>query len=84
MNQMKQDLLPWQQLMVGGVALPMMLAAECLLGLLLQGWSPIEVLLAHDPVSGSAYYASLLVFAAMPWWWSRRRPCSELPVARPT
>ena len=24
-------------------------------------------LLARDPVSGTAYYVSLLIFAAMPW-----------------
>lgn len=66
------ELRPAQQLAVGGVALLLMLAAECALGALLQGRSPAEVLLAHDPVSGSLYYASLLLFAVLPWWWARR------------
>lgn len=66
-----QDPRPGRQLAVGALALLLMLAAECALGLL-QGRTPIAVLLARDPVSGSAYYAALLVFAALPWWWARR------------
>jgi len=66
------ELSPSQQLGVGGFALLLLLTAECALGAVLQGRSPIEVLLAHDPVSGSVYYVLLVVFALLPWWWSRR------------
>jgi hypothetical protein len=49
-----------------------MIAAESALGFLLTGRSPLAILRARDPVSGAAYYASLVVFALMPWWWARR------------
>ncbi len=71
------DLSPRQQLGVGGFALLLLLAAECALGALLQGRSPVEVLLGHDPVSGSLYYASLVLFAVLPWWWARRAPSAD-------
>ncbi len=66
------ELGPSQQLGVGGVALLLLLAAECALGAVLQGRSPVEVLLTHDPVSGPVYYASLVLFALLPSWWARR------------
>lgn len=65
---------PREQLAVGGIATGWMLAAEFLIGLTLRGLSPIEVLVNRDPVSGTAYYLSLLLFAAMPWLLARRQP----------
>jgi hypothetical protein len=53
-------------LSVGFIALGLMLAAELAVGVLLRGMSATEVFLNRDPVSGAAYYASLLLFAAMP------------------
>lgn len=50
----------------GFVALAMMLGAEVLLAALLLGKTPMDALLNKDPVSGSAYYLSLLVFAMVP------------------
>lgn len=63
-----------RQLAVGLLAMLFLLAAECGLGALLQARSPREVLLAHDPVSGPLYYASLLVFALLPWWFASLPP----------
>jgi hypothetical protein len=31
-----------------------------------------DIMLNRDPVSGTAYYLSLILFAAMPWLVSRR------------
>ena len=56
----------------GFVALTLLLAAEVLLGITLTGATPLQVLLNRDPVSGTAYYAALAAFAAMPWWLSKQ------------
>jgi hypothetical protein len=53
-------------LSVGFIALGLMLAAELAVGVLLRGMSATEAFVNRDPVSGAAYYASLLLFAAMP------------------
>lgn len=63
---------PRQQLAVGGLALGLLLVAECSLGFVLTGRNPIESLLGHDPVSGTVYYLALVVFALAPWAWARR------------
>jgi hypothetical protein len=55
------------RLVVGGVGLLLLLIAETIVGVALQGLSVVEVFTKHDPVSGTAYYAMLGVFAAMPW-----------------
>jgi hypothetical protein len=52
---------------VGVFALALLLAAEIIMGMTLQGLSLIEVFTKHDPVSGFIYYALLGVFAVMPW-----------------
>lgn len=65
---------PRQQLVVGGLAWLLLLAAECVLGAWLLGRSPAEVLLAHDPVSGLVYYAATILFALGPWYWACRAP----------
>ena len=62
---------PPDALAVGSIALAMLLGAEILLGMAVRWRPPIEVLLDHDPVSGTVYYASLLVFAFLPWGFSR-------------
>lgn len=56
---------------VGGIALGLMLAGELAVGIGLRGMTAVEVMLDRDPVSGTAYFASLLLFAAMPWLVSR-------------
>jgi hypothetical protein len=59
---------------VGAFALALLLAAEILMGIAVQGLSLVEVFTKHDPVSGSVYYALLGVFAAMPWLrWKHRQ-----------
>jgi hypothetical protein len=60
------------RLAIGGIALGLMLAAEMAVGIGLRGMAATEVFLNKDPVSGTAYYLSLLLFAAMPWIVSRR------------
>src|SRR6185436_6533256 len=51
---------------MGCVALGLLLVAEFTLVLSLQGMSLSEYFASRDPVSGTVYYATLMVFAAMP------------------
>ncbi len=73
-----QQAQPREQLAVGWIATGCMLAAEFLVGLTLRGLSPIDVLVNRDPVSGTAYYLSLLLFATMPWLLARRQPVTTI------
>jgi hypothetical protein len=52
---------------IGVLALALLLSAEIIVGVSLQGLSVVEVFTKHDPISGSVYYAMLGVFAVMPW-----------------
>ena len=63
-------------LQVGLLALALLLSAEALLGAAIRGVSPLQALLDKDPISGTAYYLALGIFAALPWYWARaaRRP----------
>jgi hypothetical protein len=62
------------RLAVGFLALALLLAAEVILGVALQGLSPAEVFTKHDPVSGTVYFALLGGFAVMPWlFWKFRK-----------
>ena len=63
----------WRPLLVGMVALLLMLAAELAVGIALRGLSPGEALFQRDPVAGTAYYVSLMLFGLMPWLVSLRR-----------
>jgi uncharacterized membrane protein YeiH len=60
-------------LRTGLAALVMLLIAEVALGLAARGGSVRDVLFDRDPVSGTAYYASLCLFALMPWLRARGR-----------
>lgn len=62
---------PW--LLVGLIALALLLAAEFMLAVLLAGRSVADYLASRDPVSGSAYLASLVLFALMPSLAARAR-----------
>lgn len=55
------------RLAIGGIALGLMLGGELAVGIGLRGMSSAEVFLSRDPVSGTAYYVSLILFAVMPW-----------------
>jgi hypothetical protein len=67
---------------VGLLALWLLLSAEIILGMAVQGLSLIEVFTKHDPVSGSVYYVLLGVFAAMPWMrWKYSQYCLARPLA---
>ena len=52
----------------GLLALALLVAAELLLAAVLQGRSIGEYIASRDPVSGSVYLASLVLFALMPLW----------------
>lgn len=60
------------RLAMGGIALALMLVAEFGLVLRLRGMSVADYLANRDSVSGGAYYAMLVVFAALPLWLARR------------
>ena len=62
------------RLKTGFLAMSFLLGAEIALGVSLQGASIPEVLLNHDPVSGTVYYAMLILFALMPWLLDRKQP----------
>ena len=68
----ERDLTARQHLAFGGLAMAMLLVAECGLGGLL-GKSPAQVLFDRDPISGPAYYVALAVTACWPWWWAARQ-----------
>ena len=58
---------PWAvRATVGALALGLLIAAEGLLVVALQGRSIAEYAASRDPVSGGVYLAALVVFAAMP------------------
>lgn len=60
-------------LSVGFIALGILLIAELGVGMWLRGISATEIFLDRDPIAGTAYYMSLLLFAAMPAILTRRR-----------
>lgn len=68
---------PRRQLAVGGLALVLLLAAECTLGVAMQRRSVLEVLFDREPVSGALYYVSVLAFALWPWFWARRMQSAD-------
>jgi hypothetical protein len=59
-------------LAVGLFALVLLLAAEVSLAVAISGHSVLEYISGRDPVSGSVYLASLLLYAALPWLHARR------------
>jgi hypothetical protein len=59
-------------LSVGFIAMGLVSIADLAVGMLLRGMSATEVFLDRDPVSGTAYYISLLLFAVMPAIFVRR------------
>jgi hypothetical protein len=58
------------RLAMGFLALVLMLAAEISLAHAQRGISVREYLANRDPVSGTVYYALLVVFAILPAFWS--------------
>jgi len=62
---------PISKLGIGAIALVIMLSAEIMLGMMLRGLSLTQIILNRDPVAGTAYYVSLILFALMPWLLSR-------------
>lgn len=68
-------------LTVGAAALALLLIAEWLAGVWLQGRSFADYLADRDPVSGTVYALMLLVFVLMPSVAPRR--CQRIGSARP-
>lgn len=62
----------FSRLGMGGVALNLLLVAEFTVVLWLRGMSVREYFASRDPLSGTVYYATLAVFAAMPFFVGRR------------
>lgn len=60
-------------LAVGVLALVILVVVEFALAYGLSGETPIEYIATRDPVSGSAYAVSLLIFAVMPALQARSR-----------
>jgi hypothetical protein len=60
------------RLKIGFLALIFLLTAEIALGVGLRGVSIPEALLSHDPISGTVYYAMLILSALMPWLLARQ------------
>ncbi len=58
------------------------LAADLVVGITLRGMSPGEVFFHRDPISGTAYYLSLLLFAGIPWLLARHRHSQRGAVIR--
>ena len=56
-----------RRIAMGLLAMGLVLAADVAVGITLRGLSPSDVFVHRDPVSGTAYYLSLLFFAIMPW-----------------
>lgn len=67
------------RLAVGLFALGLLLAAELVLGFMLQGLGPRELIAARDPVSGSVYALMLMVYAVLPAWLPTPRSSSRMP-----
>jgi hypothetical protein len=61
-------------LAVGLLGLLLLLAAELLLAVIIQGRPIAEYMMSRDPVSGSVYLISLLLYAVLPWLHVRRGP----------
>ncbi len=56
----------------GLLALAFLLAAELSLTAILQGGSVAGYISRRDPISGSVYLASLILYALLPWLHARR------------
>ena len=61
-----------KKLAVGFGALAILLTAEASLAVSLRGMSIKQAFFDRDPVSGSAYYLTLLLFALMPWFLAKK------------
>ena len=57
---------------VGLLALVLLLAAELVLAVAISGRSISGYISSRDPVSGSVYLASVLLYAALPWLHARK------------
>lgn len=63
---------PRRAIAVGLLALALLVGAELLLAVALTHGTVTEYIARKDPVSGAAFAASLLIYAALPWLQARR------------
>lgn len=63
-----------RRLAAGMLAFALLVSAELAVAYALGARSPAQYLASRDPVSGSVYLASLLLFAVAPALWKLRRP----------
>jgi type IV secretory pathway TrbD component len=66
---------------MGCIALVLMLVAEFGFVLWIRGMSIRDYLATRDPVSGTVYYAMLVVFAIMPLFVAKSEPARRRPSA---
>lgn len=59
------------KLAVGALAAGLILGADVVVGVGLRGMTVLEVFASRDPISGSVYYALLVLTAAAPWLFGR-------------
>jgi len=57
----------------GLLAAALVLVADVAVGVGLRGMTFAEVFTDRDPISGSVYYALVVLFALLPWLFARRR-----------
>jgi uncharacterized membrane protein YuzA (DUF378 family) len=62
---------PGPRLLCGGLAVGLMGVLELAVVAPLRGLSPVQVITARDPVSGSAYVVALGLMGVMPWLLTR-------------
>jgi hypothetical protein len=62
----------WVRLVVGLSALAITVMVETALAVALRGVSVRDAILNRDPVSGTAYYVVLTIFALLPWLLAKR------------
>jgi hypothetical protein len=61
-----------RSIVVGLWALALLLVAELLLAVALQGRSVADYVSSRDPIAGGVYVVSLVLFGLMPWLHARR------------
>jgi len=61
---------------IGLFSLVLLLAAELFVAVALQGRTVTEYIAGRDPISGTVYLISLLIFAILPWLHARKNGAS--------
>ncbi len=62
---------------IGMLGLVLVVTADMGVGIGLRGMTFTQDLFNRDPISGTAYYLMLVIFALMPWLWVQRLQGSD-------